>query len=73
MTVICFITKNGSVNELHGCCLNISRPLENCCVMNIFMFPAGVATKKVTQIQRSVIPGSSHPEVVSFFWKYSIH
>jgi hypothetical protein len=41
-------------------------------MMNIFMFPAGVARKKVTQIQRSVIPGDSYPEVVSFFWKYSI-
>lgn len=36
-------------------------------MMNTFLFLAGVATKKVTQIQRSLIPGNCHPEVVSYF------
>jgi hypothetical protein len=34
--------------------------------MNMFLVAAGVATKKVTQVQRSVIAVGSRPEVVSF-------
>jgi len=39
-------------------------------MMNIYVFAAGVATKKVTQVQRSVIPVGCRPEVVSFCCKY---